>query len=77
MELDFANDHARMRVFIAPYEYLRDADLRTLFNLIRETPTRAFLGLRGQVFHRGMELSVGKALIVIKCQHVVAVAGDI
>ena len=77
MELDFANDDARMRVLIAADEYLGHTNLLALLNLIREIHARPLSGLGGQIIDGGMELRIGKTLVVIEGQDVVAVAGDV
>ena len=64
-------------MFVAAHENLRDANLLAFLNLIREIHARTLAGLRGNVIHHGMKLGVGKTLVVVKRQHVVAVAGDV
>ena len=77
VELDFPNDDARMRVLIPADEYLRYTNLLAFLNSIREIHTRPLSGAGGQIIDGGMELRIGKTLVVIESQHVVAVAGDV
>ena len=64
-------------MFVAAHENLRDANLLAFLYLIGEIHARTLAGLGGNVIHQGMKLGVGNTLVVVKREHVVAVAGDV